>query len=176
MFTVLSEKLRKFTAVTLITTLVFSFTAPAFAAVLPTFIATETIANVPVGSNTQTATLADPVANVAEVKATRTVDVQSLPANNSTVSLGTCTITFHTISGLTSDDLDCSDNVAAIDRNTGAGNNARTASTIAGRLRALTNVGSSNHGILVVSGTGTEATFTTSPSFTETTASIIGFS
>ncbi len=32
MFTALSEKLRKFTAVTLITTLVFSFTAPAFAA------------------------------------------------------------------------------------------------------------------------------------------------
>ena len=32
MFTALSEKLRKFTAVTLITTLVFSFTAPVFAA------------------------------------------------------------------------------------------------------------------------------------------------
>lgn len=32
MFTALSEKLRKFTAVTLITTLMFSFTAPAFAA------------------------------------------------------------------------------------------------------------------------------------------------
>lgn len=32
MFTAFSEKLRKFTAVTLITSLVFSFTAPVFAA------------------------------------------------------------------------------------------------------------------------------------------------
>jgi len=99
-----------------------------------------------------------------------------LPASNSTIKIGTCTITFHTVSGSTSDELNCSDDVAAIDRNTGSGNNNRDASAIASKIRLLTNVDSSNHGIFVVSGSGTNATFTTAPSFIETTASTVGFS
>lgn len=173
----LSETFKKVTSVTLIFVLVFStFTPAAFAAVGATFVATETVANEAVGATAETVIHTDITANVNEVKATRTIDVQSLPANNSTIKVGICTITFQSIAGSTSDELDCSDDAATIDRNTGPGNNNRTASSIAGRIRALTNVGSTNHGTLVVSGSGTEAIFTTSTSFIENTASAVGFS
>ena len=147
-----SETFKKVTSVTLAFAIVFTTLTPAaFAAFAATFTSTETTANVSTGSNLETAVHANVTANVVEVKATRTIDVQSLPANNSTVSIGTCVITFPTVAGSTSDELDCSDNDASIDRNTGAGNNARTAASIAGRIRAVTNIGSSNHGTLVVS-------------------------
>lgn len=83
-----SETFKKVTSVALIFGLVFSTLTPAaFAAVGPTFVFTETVANVPVGTNSQTATLADPVANVAEVKASRTLTVDSRPANNETIRI-----------------------------------------------------------------------------------------
>ncbi len=136
-----SETFKKVTSVALIFGLVFSTLTPAaFAAVVPTFVATETIASEAVGATAETVTHTDITANVSEVKATRTIDVQSLPANSSTIKVGTCTITFQNISGSTSDELDCSDESATIDRNTGVGNNPRTASTTAGRIRALTNI------------------------------------
>lgn len=113
------ETFKKVTSVTLIFGLVFSTLTPAaFAAVGATFVATETVANEAFGATTETVTHTDITANVIEVKATRTIDVQSLPANNSTIKIGTCTITFQSISGSTSDELDCSDDAATIDRNT----------------------------------------------------------
>lgn len=86
---------------------------------------------------------------VVEVKASKTLQVNSLPANGATVTIGSCVITFVTVSWETLDDLDCSDNIAAIDRNTGTGNNSRLATTIGWRLRALTNVTDSLHGWLM---------------------------
>lgn len=146
------EKFKKVTSVTLVFAIIFGWMTPAaFAAFAATFSATETTANVPGGSTSETAIHADVTANVVEVKATRTLDIQSLPANNSTLSVGTCVITFKNIAGSTADELNCNDDDATIDRNTGAGNNLRDASSIAGRIRALNNVGSSNHGTLVLS-------------------------
>jgi hypothetical protein len=157
--------------------IVFGYMTPAaFAAFPSTFTSTVFVANVPTGSNSETLTHTDVSPNVVEVKATRTIEVQSLPANNSTVKVGTCTITFRNIGWSTSDELDCSDDDATIDRNTGPTNNARPVTSIAGRIRALNNVGSSNHGTLVLSGSGAEAIFTTSPSFVENTATSIGLS
>lgn len=133
----------------------------------------ETTANVAAGTNDQTAATTATQANVSEVKATRTLTVGVLPGNNETITIGTCVVTFASSTGATNDELNCTDNAAAIDRDTGAGNTARTASDIAGIMRTLTNVSDTGHGALTVSGSGATATFTTTN--TESSATAITF-
>lgn len=126
----LFERFRKITSVALITAMVFSFVSPAFAAVSPTF-NTTTVSNLPVGADAQTFELANLVANVPEVKASRTLTVSARPGNNETITIGQCVITFQAVADSTADELNCNDNAALIDRNTGTGNNDRNASTTA---------------------------------------------
>src|SRR3989344_3861996 len=120
---------------------------PALAVITGTFTANQTVANLPAvndqvattattvanvvaGTNDQAATTATTVANVAETKASQTLTVAFVPANAETVTIGTCVVTFNT--GATQD-VDCSNNNAAID--TTADNST---ATIATRLRSFT--------------------------------------
>lgn len=110
---------------------------------------------------------------VTEVKATRTLTVNALPANAETIVIGTCTVTFTTTAGSTSDDTNCTGG-ATIDTNTGAGNVNRTAGDIAVVLQSLTNVSDTGHGALTVGApSGTTVSFTTTG--TETTAAVVTF-
>ncbi len=154
--------------------LVLSFFIPAITyAATPTFTAAETTANVTAGTNDQSASTAATQANVVEVKASRTLTVGALPGNTETITIGTCVVTYASSTGATNDELNCTDNAAAIDRDTGAGNTARTASDIAGIMRTLTNVSDTGHGALTVSGSGSTATYTTTN--TEASATAITF-
>lgn len=154
--------------------LVLSLFIPATSyAATPTFTAAETTANVTAGTNDQSASTAATQANVVEVKASRTLTVGALPGNTETITIGTCVVTYASSTGATNDELNCTDNAAAIDRDTGAGNTARTASDIAGIMRTLTNVSDTGHGALTVSGSGSTATYTTTN--TEASATAITF-
>src|SRR4051812_1075543 len=83
-------------------------------AAAPAVSSLETVANTTVGAaNNQTAFAATTTANVAEVKATRTLTVGALPGNAETITIGSCVVTFSTTASSTSDELNCSDNVAA---------------------------------------------------------------
>ncbi len=126
------EHCKKGISLTLVVLVIFSsLGSVTFAATTPSFDAVISVPNSLPGLDFETVVHADVTENVSEVKATRTIEIQSLPANNSTLSIGTCDITFKNIPGSTDDELDCSDTVATIDRNTGAGNNLRNASSIA---------------------------------------------
>lgn len=145
------EKFKKMTSVIVISTLVFSFVSPTFAAVIPTFVATETVTNVPMGSPLETATHSDVTLNVVEVKASRTLTVSSRPGNGETIKMGQCVITFSNVNsgGV---DTNCSDNSATIQRATAGGSTTGiTLGDIASSLRAITGVNTGNHGILAVS-------------------------
>lgn len=150
----------------------FVFPAISFAA-NPSISTSETVANVVAGTDDQTASTAATQANVEEVKASRTLTVGALPGNNETITIGTCVITYASSTGATNDELNCTDNAAAIDRDTGAGNTPRTASDIAGVMRTLTNVSDTGHGALTVGGSGSTATFTTTN--TEASATAVSF-
>ena len=63
------------------------------AAALSSFVAATTVANVS-GTDNQTAATSTTVANVAEVKASRTLTVGALPAASETITVGTCVISF----------------------------------------------------------------------------------
>ena len=139
----------------------------------PSIATSETVANVVAGTDNQAATTSATQANVAEVKATRTLTVGALPGNTETITIGTCVVTFASSTGATNDELNCTDNAAAIDRDTGAGNTPRTASDIAGIMRTLTNVSDTGHGALTITGSSTEAIFTTTN--TESSATVITF-
>lgn len=121
---------RKITSLGLIGCMIFGFIAPAFAAVAPTFDAQESVANYDT-QDTQTAVTTVTQASVAEVKASQTLTVVSLPANNTSITIGQCVVTFKSNPSTTSiDELDCFDDVATIDIETSPGNNARTPATI----------------------------------------------
>ena len=137
---------------------------PALAVITGTFTANQTVANLP-AVNDQVATTATTVANVAETKASQTLTVAFVPANAETVTIGTCVVTFNT--GATQD-VDCSNNNAAID--TTADNST---ATIATRLRSFTGVTDAAHGALTVTGAGNDAIFTTAN--TENSATNITF-
>lgn len=139
----------------------------------PSIATSETVANVAVGTDDQTASTAATQANVEEVKASRTLTVGALPGNNETITVGTCVITYASSTGATNDEINCTDNAAAIDRDTGAGNTPRTATDIAGIMRTLTNVSDTGHGALTVTGSGTRAIFTTTN--TESSATAVTF-
>jgi RHS repeat-associated protein len=87
------------------------------------------------------------------VDAERWITVNSVPEDGVVLTVGTCKVTFNT--GAT-EDLDCSDNAAAINTTTEA-----TATLVASKLSALTNVSDSGHGILSVRGGGLNTIFTT---------------
>lgn len=139
----------------------------------PSIATSETVANVVAGTDDQTAATAATQANVEEVKASRTLTVGALPGNNETITIGTCVVTYASSTGATNDELDCTDDAAAIDRDTGAGNTPRTASDVAGVIRTLTNVSDTGHGALTITGSSTEAIFTTTN--TESSATAITF-
>ncbi len=149
----------------------FIFAALALVTILPasavttgTFVASETVANVST-TDTQTAVTATTVANAAQVKASRTLTVVTEPADGETITIGTCVVTFQTgSSGL---ETNCNDNTARIKRN------GTSAATIASNLRSITNLADAAHGALAVSGSGTNAVFTTSG--TETSATDINY-
>lgn len=120
----------------------------------PTFTAVETISNITTGTSTSQAVVsATTTANVAQVKATRTLTVTAVPANAVTLTIGLCAVTFNT--GATQD-VNCADNAAAINTTTDA-----STSTVASRLRSLATVSDTGHGALTVTGTTTTAVFTT---------------
>ncbi len=148
------------------------FPATSFAAT-PSISTSETVANVAAGTDDQTDVTTATTANVSEVKASRTLTVGALPGNNETITIGTCVVTYASSTGATNDELNCTDNAAAIDRDTGAGNTARSATDIAGIMRTLTNVSDTGHGALTITGSGAEAIFTTTG--TETSATAITF-
>ncbi len=103
---------------------------------------------------------------VPEVKATYTLNVNSLPAAGTTITVGTCEIGFQ--NGITNLNTDCANDFAKIQVDGGA-----TVSTVAADLQALVLLSDAVHGTLAVGGSGTEATFTTSGA--ETSATDITF-
>lgn len=110
---------------------------------------------------------------MVETKASRTLTAGALPDNNETITIGSCVVTFASSSGATNDELNCTDNIATIDRDTGVGDTPRNATEIAGVMRTLTNVSDTGHGALTVTGSSAEATFTTTN--TESSATAISF-
>jgi len=107
---------------------------------------------------------------ISEVKATRTITVDSLPDEGVTLTIGTCIITFTDIPGLTDDEIDCGDDVAEIDRTKTGGDVDRSAAEIAEALRDLVNVSDALHGGLTVGGGGATASFTTTGAETSATS------
>ncbi len=91
MFPVLSEKLRKITASTLVGVMVFSLSSPLAFGLAPTFIASQTVANLTPDA-TQSAITATTQANVVgtEVKASKTINLSAIPSG--TLTVGTCVV------------------------------------------------------------------------------------
>jgi len=140
-----------------------AFMSPALALAATTLTANETVANVSAGNTDQTAVTTPTQANVAQIKATRTLTVNSLPAASTTSTVGSCVITYSTS---TADDLNCSGG-AVINVTT---HNA--SSTLASTLGSLTGVTDAvnGHGALTATSSGFTATFTTTGSEASTTA------
>ena len=118
---------------------------------------------------------------VDEVKAERTISVDALPADNESMTIGSCVVTFVDLAGTgnnsaaPADDTDCSNNTATINNYTVAAPGvAHTPAEIATVLQSLTGVSDPDHGSLVVSSpSATTIGFTTSA--TEYTATPIVF-
>jgi|GEM_PF-1731408 len=156
----LTSPVRFLTAAVLAATLVAVLVVPSFAqAATLTLTASETTPNSTIKSVPAITT----AGGVTEVKATRTITVDTVPANAVTLTIGTCVVTFGTAA---SQELSCSDNVAAVNTTTDA-----TAAAVAARLRSLTNVSDTGHGALTVGGSGSTASFTTTG--TESAATVI---
>lgn len=102
------------------------------------------------------------VSNVAEVKATRTITVASVPTVPVVLTIGICAVTV-TANGTS--DINCTDNTALIATTTDT-----TTSLIASKLRTLTNVSDTGHGALTVGGSGATASFTTTGTEASATA------
>jgi hypothetical protein len=155
---------------------IFSFAATAAHAAETTFSTSQTVANTVAGTNDQAATTSTTTANVAEVKASRTLTVNAVPADTETITVGSCVITFNAVAGATTDETSCADNAASVDIDTGAGDVARTATSITAVLITLTNATSTGHGSITAAASSTGSTsvvFTTTN--TETSATAIGF-
>lgn len=88
------QKFRKITSSVLIGIFFTTMIMPWYSAwaVTGAFSAVQTVAN---------------VSAVSEVKATRTLSVDAVPADTETIVIGTCTVTFSSILGATSDENDC---------------------------------------------------------------------
>lgn len=126
--------------------------------------ATQTVANV-VGVNDQTNASSSNAVGVAQVTASRTLTVNSVPANNASTTIGSCVITYSTASA---DSLNCTGNTATINVTT---HNATT--TVASTLASLTNISGGAHGALTATSSTFTATFSTAG--TETSATAINF-
>ncbi|MCC7004528.1 hypothetical protein IT397_01255 [Candidatus Nomurabacteria bacterium] len=133
----------------------------------PSLTSTTTVANT--GVSNQSAVTSTTTANVVEVKAKRTFTVASVPADDSTLIIGSgatkCTITFNTAAV---QDIDCSDSTAAINTTTDD-----DATKIATRLISLTDLTTLNHGSTTPSASSTSPTsvvFTTTNTETSATA------
>jgi hypothetical protein len=127
-----------------------------------------------VGANTQTNATSSSVANVAQVKATRTLTVGTAPTDAQNLTIGLCTITFATTTGA-AQDLNCAG--GATIRTANVSQVAYTQTEIATTLQALTGVTDTGHGAITVTSSSTSATsavFTTTG--TETTATAITYS
>lgn len=152
---------------------VFSIIPMVSSAATPMFITSET-ANVS-ATDDQTAATVISTANVAEVKASSTLAVASLPVTTETITVGSCTITFATTtSGSPAEDANCTGGATILTTTGTSADIARTTAQIAAALRTLTNVSDAAHGALTVGGSGTNVTFTTTG--TETSATNITFS
>ena len=147
-------KLKKFLASTVLLSMIFSnfwFIGSSFAiAVWPSFTASQTQVNV------------NPV---SEVKASRTLTVNFRPWNGDNIVVWNCTITFNS-----TDEFDCSNGSASIDR----WSVLTSASTIAGKLRSsIINISDTVHWNLSIWWSWTNVIFTTS--WSETSATNISF-
>jgi len=143
-------------------------------AATPSIATSESTANVVAGTNDQDAATAATVANVAEVKATRTLTVGTLPVTTETIVVGTCTVTFATTTaGSPAEDANCTGGATILTTTGTASDIARTVAEIAAALRTLTNVSDTGHGALTVTGSGSDAIFTTTG--TEASATAITF-
>ncbi len=96
-----------------------------------------------------------------EVKAERTLSVGAVPADGETVTIGSCVVDFDSA---LSDELNCVDNLATVDTASHA-----DALGVASALQNLFNVSDASHGTLSVSGSGTDAIFTTANTEASTT-------
>ena len=134
------------------------------AAATPTLTAAESVANVTAGTTDQTDVTTATTANVVEVKATRTLSVNALPALTETITIGLCVVSFTP----STQDTDCSNNTASIATTTDT-----TASAIASRIRTFTSVSDTGHGALTITGATTNAIFTTTG--TEASGTVITF-
>lgn len=151
----------------------FMFPATSFAAD-PSISTSETVVNVAVGTDDQTAATVVTTENVEEVKATRTLTVGSLPVDAETITIGTCTVTFATTTaGSPAEDANCTGGATILTTTGTEDDIARTVAEIATALRTLTNVSDDGHGALTVSGSGDDVIFTTTD--TETSATAITF-
>jgi hypothetical protein len=107
----------------------------------PSFVSAETQADAP---------------GTPETKASLTLTVDSLPTDSESFAIGTCTVTFATGPGATTDDTDCSDLAATIDTNLGAGNTDRTPTEIAASLASIAFLSDAAHGSLSLSASGSD--------------------
>jgi len=141
------------------------------------FSATQSVANVTTGLNTAATTTT--VANVAQVKASTTLTIASLPASGSIITIGGCAI-----EASSTDQTNCTGGTARIATTTsedGVIGNARTATEFATAMQGLTNVknttaSSTPAGNITVSASSTSATsvgFSTAAATTETGGNIL---
>lgn len=98
--------------------------------------------------------------NTAEIKASLTLDVVTVPAPSDTIIIGSCLVTFGSGAGF---DTDCSDNDATIDVVSIA-----SSDVVAALLRGLSGVNDVANGLLAMSGSGTQAIFMTAGTQTST--------
>ena len=136
-----------------------------------TFTALQTVANIDPGAhNDQAATYVTATSSVPQAKASSTLVVVSLPASNTTITIGGCVITF-----TATDTTNCNGGTVGVGTTTdgtGASGKARSATQIANALLALTNVknasASSTNLTASASSSPTAVIFTTSSGSTET--------
>lgn len=152
---------------------VFLGLLPRLVLAAPTLVATETVANQAVGVNDQTASTTVTVANVAEVKASRTLTAASLPSDTESITIGRCVVTFVSVASTTSDETNCGDNNASIDITLASGDEPRPESEIDAALRSIINLTDEVHGELDTIGSGSQAVFQTHG--TETSATAVSF-
>lgn len=122
--------------------------------------AVETVSNATLGLSDQEISFEATVNSATEVKASYSIFIDGLPDEPSSFTIGDCVISFTTTAGSTTDELDCSDNTASVDRDTGVGDVVRSATDIAGVIRTITNLSDTNHGTLSISGSSSRVNFT----------------
>ncbi|MCX6713122.1 MAG: peptidoglycan-binding domain-containing protein [Candidatus Vogelbacteria bacterium] len=155
--------------------LVLALAIPAQAAT-GTLTAAETVANVVIGTDDQTAALASTTPNITEVKATTTLRVAAIPANAETITIGSCVVTFLTGASTTAG-VKCIGN--AVTLGVGDGSNATTTAGLAATLATLNNAWATTSGATTTSldfsrgSTTTSVAVQTSASTTEVGGKII---